>query len=209
MWSLLPRSTQISIIVIITAVLLLGLQDATVWYTGQPTSLFKHASMVTSIIGLVVIGVANWVWRPIWRLVPRLNKWFFPDLNGVWEGTLQTTWIDPTTGTVPGPISGTLMIMQNLFTTNIRLRTKDSKSFSTRMIAEVNRDADIYRLWYSYDNTPGAHARHRSARHEGAAWLEVSLEEDPEQLLGQYFTERRTSGDMTFRRVSTDMPAKP
>jgi hypothetical protein len=42
-----------------------------------------------------------------------------------------------------------------------------------------NREAGRFRFWYSYDNTPRAEYRHRSARHEGVAWLELDIDTDP------------------------------
>lgn len=71
------------------------------------------------------------------------------------------------------------------------------------MIAEADADADRYRLWYSYSNKPKAAVSHRSCDHDGIAWLEVCLGDNPDELRGQYFTSRRTSGDMLLRRISS------
>jgi hypothetical protein len=206
MWALLPRATQILVIVALTAALLLGFQGLNEWWSDQQTSLIKWISTVASFISIVVIGGANLVWRTLWRGIPKLNHWIFPDLNGVWEGTLQSTWIDPEINQPKGPIGATVTIRQTLFSTNIKLQTGESKSSSTRVLAEADRDADVYRFWYSYDNRANAQVAHRSPRHEGVAWLEVCLDEDPDRLTGQYFTDRRTNGDLQLRRVSSATP---
>ena len=54
----------------------------------------KKLPDVVTIYVLLVLIFTNWAWRlPIFKgwLVP------FPDLQGTWKGTLQSTWIDPAT----------------------------------------------------------------------------------------------------------------
>lgn len=204
MWALISRRWQVMILVGLTALLLLGLQAASEWWTGNRPSLLKSVSLVASIIGSVLVVMANLIWRGIWRAVPILNRVFFPDLNGKWEGSLQTTWVDPVTNQVPPPIATKVTIRQGILSITVKQRTDESDSWATRVIAEADADADRYRLWYSYSNKPKAAVSHRSCDHDGIAWLEVSLSDDPNELRGQYFTSRRTSGDILLRRVSSD-----
>jgi hypothetical protein len=35
------------------------------------------------------------------------------------------------------------------------------------------------------------------------AWLELDIDTDPERLVGDYYTDRRTSGDIDVRRLKT------
>lgn len=204
MWALISRRWQVMILVGLTALLLLGLQAASEWWTGTRPSLLKFVSLVASIIGSVLVVIANLIWRRIWRILPILNRVFFPDLNGKWEGTLQTTWIDPDTNQVPPPIATKVTIRQGILSIAVKQRTDESDSWATRVIAEADADADRYRLWYSYSNKPRAAVSHRSCDHDGIAWLEVSLSDDPDELRGQYFTSRRTSGDILLRRVTSE-----
>lgn len=208
MWALLSRRWQLSIIVATTALLLLAYQGASEWWTGQTPSLSKAISLIATLIGTVLVAVANWTWRGIWRRLPLLNKVFFPDLNGVWEGTLQTTWVDPVTGTVPGPIHSRVTVRQGVLKFSICQRTAESDSWSTMVLPEAEPEADRYRLWYAYSNKPKATVAHRSSNHDGVAWLELSLDDDPDELRGQYYTNRRTTGDITLRRVS-HLPTPP
>ena len=62
---------------------------------------------------------------------------------------------------------------------------------------------------HTYENRPDAALSHRSSRHDGVAWLEMDYERDPDRLVGQYFTERKTSGDIEVRRVSRDVAPDP
>lgn len=204
MWALISRRWQVMILVGLTALLLLGIQAASEWWTGTRPSLLKSVSLVSSIIGSLLVVGANLIWRRVWRVLPVLNRVFFPDLNGKWEGTLQTTWVDPDTSQVPPPIATKVTIRQGILSISVKQRTEESDSWATRVIAEANSDADRYRLWYSYSNKPKAAVSHRSCDHDGVAWLEVSLGDDPDELRGQYFTSRRTSGDILLRRVSSE-----
>jgi hypothetical protein len=142
------------------------------------------------------------VWRRLWARFPWIGRKLFPDLTGTWEGHLISTWINPETGQRLPPIPATIWIRQGLFTTSIKLRTGESISYSNRCLLEADPDAGRFRFWYSYDNDPKAEFRYRSARHEGVAWLEMDIDADPERLIGYYYTERKTSGDMDVRRTS-------
>jgi hypothetical protein len=176
---------------------------------GQRPSIYGLASIAASLIVTLIIPIAEQVWRPIWRLCPFLSRRFFPDLNGTWTGHLQTTWRDPSTGEMPGPIPATFWIEQGLFRVNVRMRTGESRSRSTRCLVEADRGGGIYRLYYSYHNRPKAEVAERSARHDGSAWLELDLDAGDNRLVGQYFTERKTQGDIELRRISLAIPERP
>jgi hypothetical protein len=75
-------------------------------------------------------------------------------------------------------------------------------SRSTRCHLEADRAHRCYRVWYSYDNRPKAEFLPRSVRHEGVAWFEMDLDAGRNRLVGQYYTERQTTGDMELRRTS-------
>ena len=203
MWSLLPRRLQLLSIVIPTIVIVLATEAAIEIAGGEKTNPLKHASLVVFVIGAMLAPLANSLWRHIWRWIPAIESAIFPDLNGTWEGSILTTWTDPKTGKSTSPIPATVWIKQSLFSTKLRLRTGESHSHSTRCHLEADRNAGVYRFWYSYDNRPKAEFSHRSARHEGIAWLELNIDEDRDRLVGQYFTDRRTTGDVNLRRAVT------
>lgn len=200
MWQLISRPKQVTILVALTVVVILAMQAAADLWGSQTPPLYKTVSLVAFVVGTVFAMIANLVWRWFWRRFPILNKWLFPDLNGRWIGTLQSTWADPATGSSPGPISTEVTVRQTLFDVSVKMKTGESSSYSTRVIPEAEPQADRYRLWYSYDNRPVANVQHRSTPHEGVAWLEIALADDPNQLTGQYYTSRKTTGDIKVMR---------
>lgn len=202
MWPLLDRKTQLTIIVILTLIVLLSLQSLHELVTGDPVSPLKLVAALVFVIGTFLAFIFNQVWRWLWRRLPFLNRVFFPDLNGVWIGHLKSTWIDPETGKPKSPIASTITIRQSLFDISIKQKTGESDSYSLIVIPEAIPKADRYRLWYSYSNRPKAEFAYRSCNHDGIAWLEINVAEEPDLLEGQYFTARRTTGDLSVRRQS-------
>lgn len=199
MWMLLSRRTQVIILVGLTVLSVVGLQGIMEQLTGQTPSPFSLVSTIVFIVGTISVLLANFMWRTLWRWFPILNRVFFPDLNGRWEGTLRTTWKDAS-GNSPGPIDTTIWIRQSLFTVHVQQQTKESRSWSSHVIAEADPDAGRFQLWYSYINKPKAEVNHRSAQHEGLAILEIVPEIDPARLSGHYYTSRQTSGDIEVSR---------
>ena len=136
-----------------------------------------------------------------WR-IPQLQGWLvpFPDLEGTWEGTLWTTWIDPKTKKIPAPIPLILVIRQGFDSINCVMHTRESDSYST--IANFSKDdgSGIKRLAYVYTNRPDASIRDRSEVHDGAAVLIISSR-PKKKLEGEYWTNRKTTGkiSLTFK----------
>jgi hypothetical protein len=213
MWHLLPWRRQVYVVAVLAVALAWAVDASADWLYGQHVPLIKFASLIVFVITSIVAGVVSLTWRRIWQKFPFIARKTFPDLNGTWEGTLVSTWIDPETYKRPPPIPATVWIRQNLFSVSVRLRTGESTSYSTRCLLEADHDAGRFRIWYSYDNRPKAEVAYRSARHEGVAWLETDIDADPNRLTGLYYSDRRTTGDMSFCRVSrelsTEVPSAP
>lgn len=201
MWQLIARPKQVTILVALTIIVILAMQAVGELWGRQSPPLYKAVALIAFVVGTAFAAIANWTWRWLWRRIPSLNRWLFPDLNGIWTGSLQTTWANPTTGVTPGPIPTTVTIRQSLFDISVKLRTGESDSYSTRVIPEAEPQADRYRLWYSYDNKPKTNVQHRSNQHEGVAWLEIALQGDADKLVGQYYTSRKTTGDIELSRA--------
>ncbi len=149
-------------------------------------------------------GAVGWLWRRLWRKYRWLERNTFPDLTEQWEGHIKSTWRDSEEATLQ-PIPVTMLVRQGLFFISLKMHTSESSSHSTRALLEADRDAQRFRVWYSYDNRPDVAVSHRSSRHEGVAWLEMDYEKEPDRLAGQYFTDRRTAGDIEVRRVSRNI----
>jgi SMODS-associating 2TM, beta-strand rich effector domain len=201
MWALLSRRTQVLVVAGLAIILAWGIEGAAGSVTGNAPSALKLISLVVTVICTGIIGLASAVWRTIWNWFPVFARKVFPDLNGTWGGELLSTWKNPEKGQGIAPIPVEICIRQGLFSTSIKLQTGESTSYSTRCLLEADGDAGRFRVWYSYDNTPRAEYRHRSARHEGVAWLEMDIDAGRERLIGCYYTDRKTSGDIDVRRV--------
>jgi hypothetical protein len=209
MWALLPRKTQGLVVVALSIILGWGIEAAVGLITKNPPSELKLISLIASIISVAFVGIAGATWRWIWRRFPIIGRKTFPDLSGTWQGQLVSTWKDPATEQGVPPVSVTFWIRQGIFSTSIKLRTGESTSYSTRCLLEADQDAGRFRVWYSYDNTPQAQYRYRSARHEGVAWLELDVDEDPDRLIGYYYTDRKTSGDIDVCRIGRTVKGEP
>lgn len=152
---------------------------------------------------LVLLGVFdNWLWKSPW-----LTGWFTnrPILCGTWQVTLQTEWVDPNTGTTPGPITCYMAVRQTFSTLSMRLMTSESASL---LIAPniVRSNDGLFQVAGVYMNKPnltqrGQSSEKRSEIHYGAILLDVQGR-PATSLEGHYWTDRRTMGTMHFRAKS-------
>jgi len=205
MWELFPQRIHLTVIVVLTVYLGWIFNTIEGWLGGSPDSDLHSISLIVTLVGTVLAAAAGMLWRRIWQWFPWLGRLIFPDCTGRWEGTLASTWVDPNAEECLAPIPAIFRIRQGLFTTSIRMRTRESPSHSTRCWLEADRTAGRYRFGYVYENEPDAAITHRSPKHEGVAWLEVDLDVDPERMTGRYYTDRRTTGDIDLRRVSKEV----
>lgn len=200
MWSLLGRKAQV------TLILAAGLLSAwaidaiyALWVDREPGA-FKILSLAVTIVATVLAIAAELSWRWLWRKIPLLGHRAFPDLNGKWAGTLQSTWINPETGWPIAPIPTEVTVRQGLFSTSVSVKTAESESHSTRCILERLADIGRFRIWYSYNNDPIARVHHRSSPHEGVAFLECDPDKGSDYLTGRYYTARKSTGDIEVTR---------
>jgi hypothetical protein len=200
MWSLLPQKMQV-LILAGGGILIAWTYDVVAkFFNAQQPSVFKGISVAVFIIATATLFIAEWSWRWFWKKIPLLQRLVFPDLNGVWKGNLVSTWIDPTTGQPKPPIPTEITIRQGLLSTSVSLKTGESYSYSTRAFLEPYRATRRYRISYNYCNAPKAALGHRSAPHDGSAYLELDLDGDENHLTGSYFTSRKTTGDLSVKR---------
>jgi hypothetical protein len=202
MWALLSRNNQVAIIAALSIILAWGIEYISERINGHPSSTLKYISFVTMAISSVITLIVGVIWRRVWLWFPFIGKITFPDLNGTWEGHLLSTWTDPKTGQPKPKIPTKIWVRQSIFTTTIKLQTGESTSYSTRCLLEADRDAGRFRFWYSYSNQPKAKFSSRSARHDGVAWLELDIDTDHNRLIGYYYTDRKTSGDIDVIRIN-------
>jgi len=159
-----------------------------------------------AISGYVIVGIlfTKWIWR--WDL---LQGWLIkvPDLQGTWRGELKSDWIDPFTSKDLAPIPIVLVIRQTFSTIKCTLMTQESTSYSTTAdINYVSSGEDLY-LTYNYTNRSKATIRDKSPIHDGAAILKI-IKVPQRSLEGEYWTSRKTRGEMTLNFESETLAEK-
>jgi hypothetical protein len=163
---------------------------------GQPHSVTDWLAP----IGPAVVASAILLWlfdRILWKLPGIRRLTGRPLIDGTWKGTIATDWRDPETGQRRAPDDETfLVVFQCFWRITVRLLTRESASRSIR--ADLTRHPDgSCDLVYLYRNEPGSEVRHRSEIQYGGTRLMVPR--DPSGVIeGDYFTDRKTNGRMTF-----------
>lgn len=165
---------------------------------GIPTSFFAPLSFVGTILSAVLVLFDRWAWAfPGLRLL--VSR---PDLRGSWKGTIQSMWIDPATGSKPGPIDIYMVVRQTF--TEIHMQQQTASSTAKSVTATLTEDADkTHTLFAIYRNIPRLPLRKASAIHHGSVVLRLSGE-PCKTLMGEYWTDRETRGEVEFERVSRD-----
>lgn len=148
-------------------------------------------------VDMLLIGIfVKWLWR--WR---RLQGWLvpFPDLNGTWQGHIQTSWKD-SEGKTPSPIPVILTIKQSFLRMSCVMRTLEMESHSYLEGFCIDKDAQIRRLCYSYTSRPKSSLRARSTPHDGTILFNI-IGKSANKLEGEYWTQRHTTGSviLTYR----------
>lgn len=150
---------------------------------------------------ILLLIFARWAWRwAIFRgwLVP------LPDLEGTWIGSLVSTWRDPETEQPRQPIPIVLVIKQSFSSVSCVQYTEESTSFSNTAQISKDENSGVLTLSYNYTNRPRATVRDRSQIHDGAAILRIA--EKPRLALeGEYWTSRKTTGDVRLTRRSNKL----
>jgi hypothetical protein len=162
---------------------------------------YKTLPIVTLIV--VLFAVYGWRLRIFRRwLVP------FPNLNGTWDGTIESTWIDPATNKALGPIPTTVRIRQSFLRISCVMQTGEMVSRSFLAGFWIDPEEQIRKLGYSYSSQPGLPIQHRSPPHEGTALLDV-IGDPPRELRGVYWTTRKTTGAISLSFTSRSIIDAP
>lgn len=169
--------------------------------------LWSAIKLIPQAISLyVAVGIifTKWLWRSKF-----LQGWLIkiPDLQGTWRGELKSDWINPETGKGMDPISMILVIKQTFSSIQCTLMTKESSSYSTTANINIAPNSEDLYLTYNYTNRPKATIRERSAIHDGASLLKI-IDKPSRCLEGEYWTSRKTRGEMTLSFDSKDLVEK-
>jgi len=170
-------------------------------FSGQDLSIimdfFKVLPEVATIDLLLFAFFVKWGWK--FRL---FKGWLvpFPNLNGTWEGKIITTWINQETEHSTPQVLAILTIKQTFLKISCVMRTEEMSSYSYSEGFKLESENQIKQLSFSYTSKPRPTVTDRSPMHEGSIVFDI-IEEPEKKLKGQYWTSRKTTGEiiMTFR----------
>ncbi len=175
---------------------------ALVWWLvlGAPSVKWEYVQPFGTVVGVLFgFGTAfeYLLWRWSW-----LHGWFIkrPDLRGTWRVELQSDWIDPDTNTCE-PVNICYMgVSQTQSTLQMHLMTKESESWFIAERISSSPSGIGYQVAGVYKNKPQTHLRGvRSEMHLGGVLLDTHGPANrPDTLTGEYWTDRKTKGRMTF-----------
>ena len=151
-----------------------------------------HVSTTISINIIIWMIFIGWAWK--WKI---FYPWLvpFPNLSGEWEGFIKSNWKDKELDPIPTEVT----ITQNFFNIQVKIKTKESRSYSIGATFDIDFERGYQQLFYNYLNTPKAGVRDRSEIHYGSTMLnfdgyKITIME------GEYWTDRKTTGEVTLTR---------
>ena len=167
-------------------------------YATQGSVVITGQALSKVPLAIVGYGAAQllftrWLWK-----TPYLHGWLvpFPNLEGTWEGEIHSTSTGP--GVERGrAISAQMVIAQSFEDITVTVRTEESESVSVAASLRASESGLGWTISYVYVNRPRARVRRRSVIHDGAATCQIQLKPE-RQLKGEYWTSRRTTGEMNF-----------
>jgi hypothetical protein len=201
MWHLLSSRWQVIIVGAAAIVLVYGIDALVTHLTGHDAGFWKYLSLAATIITTGLMIAVQFLWFKLVNWMPWLQTRTFPNLNGTWKGVMHSTYKVPETGEPWPPIDTTITIRQTLLSISITMKSGESTSYSSRESLEPDYANKRFRVWYSYSNEPKAAVRNRSAPHNGVAFLEIDWVDNRNSLVGRYYNDRGSSGDMEIKRL--------
>ena len=177
------------------ALVFIALALATGTKVSDVKSAIGLAYKTIPILILVWTGFVTVAWR--WRV---FKDWLvpFPDLDGTWQGSIQTTWKDAD-GNTPGPIPVILTIKQTFGRVSCVMRTAEMTSHCYFADFWLDTDEQVRKLGYSYTSSPRVLIQERSVPHDGCIVLEI-VGDPVSKLKGVYWTTRKTTGEVTLTK---------
>ena len=151
-----------------------------------------HVSTTISINIIIWMLFIAWAWK--WKI---FYPWLvpFPNLSGDWAGTIKSNWKEKELEPIPIEVS----ITQNFFNIQVRIKTKESRSYSIGASFDIDNERGFQQLFYTYLNTPKAGVRERSEIHYGSTILNFDGFKVT-KMDGEYWTDRETTGEITLNK---------
>lgn len=163
------------------------------YLTDADISMFKLTTISTAVSSIVMFMLLSpFVSRKIWFIVRIFKKGLYPDLNGVWVGHVVTEDLKM--------VEVRAIVRQALLVTEIDMHGETVKSVTleTTPTVELNKK----KLYYVYRSTP---KNPSWGEYVGSTIFDV-IEDGSELVLsGRYYTDRKSVGRVSIKRVSTDV----
>jgi len=151
-----------------------------------------------SILTLICVLFNKYLWK-----LKIFQGWLvkIPNLNGEWTGKIESDYIDKETGKVIDPVNVELNIRQSLLKISCVMKTEEMRSISLNSNFNVDKNNQILQLIYTYKSTPHQNIQGRSRMHHGTIIFDIDKENNKDIVLrGNYWTGRKTSGNITLRK---------
>lgn len=163
---------------------------------------FRALSAPTLVVGAAFWLFDNWLWKFRW-----FHGWLVkrPNISGKWKVDFLSTWINPDTG-LPARSTGTIQVKQTYSVITFLVETPES--YGALIGSELIRlPQSRFRFCGSYLNEPKPSVRSQSTMHYGTFLLAIEGPSHcPTRLVGSYWTDRKTTGEMTAtRKLATDV----
>jgi hypothetical protein len=186
----------IRVVAIVTTMLSLVLYQLIQIYGTLPLQSVQLLTLAPWIaLALTLLITSKWTSRLIWRVAKGFNNSLYPDLNGTWEGEIQTESGET--------LAARAVIRQSLLHTEIDMHTETAKSVTLE--ATPVMEGGQYKLYYSYRAKP---KKPGFGAYTGSTVFDVRLEGTADtvrlELSGYYFTDRKTLGSTRLLQVGHD-----
>ena len=154
--------------------------------------LVKLLSQTVTCVTIFGYLFNRYLWH--WRIFTYCS-WFVkvPYLAGEWTGILRYYWDNRWQEK-----EMKMLIKQTFLHIQVSIYTNESWSKTIGGTFDIDEENGFNSLIYSYQNTPDASVREHSPMHYGTAILSIS--KDCKELRGNYFTDRKTTGEMKLSK---------
>jgi hypothetical protein len=150
----------------------------------------------------IISGAAVLLWDAWLWTIPGIRKLTHrPSIRGLWRAEVSPTLESQIpAGGNRGPIVAYFVIRQTFWGLSVRSLTQESTSDSQAFFWNLRENTEVSTLTYIFENTPKMSLSSRSPRSLGTCLLDpTSL--SPKEMVGSYFTDRYTKGDITAELV--------
>jgi hypothetical protein len=170
------------------------------------------------------------IWRVVWRRLPKLNDWIYPDLNGDWDVELKSNWprIDALLKSANGEASAIDMRKGDEAAlpplTNLKMKARITQSWitmdmelwnpasagpiresKTLIVEPFRAKSGRHGLTYVFEQSNDTDVVSDDSKFRGAAWIERDRD-DPNVLCGRMWSDRmwrrgmNTAAELRFTR---------